>query len=94
MADVSVRNLKNSLSQYLRRVQEGEEIVVVSRKHPVARLSPMQPARKSMRSALHLQLRNAPGVNWNGEKPMLPNKLVKLRGRGKTASEIVSENRD
>jgi len=94
MADVSVRDLKNLLSEYLRRVQEGEEIVVVSRKFPVARLSPVSSVRNSLRSTLHQQLRGASEVFWNGEKPKLPGKPVKLRGRGRTASAIVVENRD
>lgn len=36
--DVSVRELKNHLSAYLRRVQAGEEIVVTSRGKRIARL--------------------------------------------------------
>ena len=91
---VSVRGLKNSLSEYLRRVQEGEEIVVVSRKYPVARLTPVSSVRNTLRSTLHQQLRGASEVFWNGEKPKLRDKPVKLRGRGQTALEIVVENRD
>jgi len=36
----SIRDLKDHLSQYLRRVQRGEEIVVTSHNRPVARLVP------------------------------------------------------
>lgn len=36
--EVSVRELKNRLSEYLRRVQAGEEIVVTSHGKPVGRL--------------------------------------------------------
>lgn len=39
MMDVSIRELKNHLSEYLRRVQAGEEITVTSRGRAVARLS-------------------------------------------------------
>ena len=94
MTDVSVRDLKNSLSEYLRRAQAGEEIVVVSRKRPVARLSPLQGVliRKNIQTAALRRLRALPGVSWTGDKPELPNKLVKLRG-SKLASEIVSEGR-
>lgn len=94
MTDVSVRDLKNSLSAYLRRAQDGEEIIVVSRKRPVARLSPLQgpSAKKNIQAAALRRLRALPGVSWTGDKPELPNKLVKLRGN-KLASEIVSENR-
>lgn len=37
--DVPVRDLKNHLSEYLRRAQAGEDIVVTSHSRPVARLS-------------------------------------------------------
>lgn len=38
--EVSVRNLKNHLSEYLRRTQAGEAIDVTSRGRPVGRLMP------------------------------------------------------
>jgi prevent-host-death family protein len=94
MTDVSVRNLKNSLSEYLRRVQDGEEIIVISRRRPVARLSPLHSAgKRTVQTVALRRLRELAGVSWTGEKPALPNKLVKLRG-DKLASEIVSGNRD
>jgi len=34
-----VRDLKNNLSRYLERVQEGEDVIVTDRGRPVARLS-------------------------------------------------------
>lgn len=40
-AEVGVRDLKNNLSRYLDRVQQGEEIIVTERGKPVARLSAM-----------------------------------------------------
>lgn len=39
-ARVGVRDLKNSLSGYLRRVRAGEHIVVTDRGRPIARLVP------------------------------------------------------
>ncbi len=43
--DISVRELKNHLSEYLRRVHAGEELVVTSRGKEVARLVPPQGVR-------------------------------------------------
>ena len=40
-SSVGVRALKNSLSAYLARVKDGEEVVVTDRGTPVARLVPM-----------------------------------------------------
>lgn len=39
--NVSVWELKNHLSEYLRRVQQGERLVVTDRKRPVAELAPI-----------------------------------------------------
>jgi prevent-host-death family protein len=37
--EVGIRDLKNSLSRYIDRVRQGEEIIVTDRGRPVARLS-------------------------------------------------------
>ena len=37
--EVVIRDLKNSLSRYIERVRDGEEIIVTDRGRPVARLS-------------------------------------------------------
>ena len=43
---VSVRELKNHLSEYLRRVQDGEELLITSRGKPVGRLVPARRAAR------------------------------------------------
>ena len=40
MTTVNVATLKEKLSHYLGLVKSGEEIIVTSHRHPVARLSP------------------------------------------------------
>ena len=40
MTTVNVSTLKEKLSHYLGLVKRGEEIIVTSHRHPVARLSP------------------------------------------------------
>lgn len=42
MSKVNVAILKEKLSQYLRQVGEGEEVVVTSHKQPVARIVPVR----------------------------------------------------
>ena len=37
----SVRELKDHLSKYLRRVQRGEEVVITSHRRPIAKLVPL-----------------------------------------------------
>jgi len=41
MTEVGARELKSSLSRYLRRVREGESIVVTDRGEPIARIIPV-----------------------------------------------------
>lgn len=42
MRSVSVATLKNNLSRYLAAVRGGEEIVITSLRHPVARIVPAE----------------------------------------------------
>ncbi len=41
MEHVSVRELRQHLSRYLRRVEQGERLVVTERRKPVALLTPL-----------------------------------------------------
>jgi len=41
MTTVNIATLKEKLSQYLREVEDGEEVVVTSHKRPVARIVPV-----------------------------------------------------
>ena len=41
MEHVSVRELRQHLSRYLRRVEKGERLVVTERRRPVALLTPL-----------------------------------------------------
>jgi prevent-host-death family protein len=60
MRSVSVATLKNNLSRHLAAVRRGEEIVITSHRHPVARIVPAEkplmddlkiiPARKPVSS--------------------------------------------
>jgi prevent-host-death family protein len=40
MASIGIRNLKNNLSRFIRRVSEGEHIIVTDHGRPVAELRP------------------------------------------------------
>ncbi|HEU5298773.1 MAG TPA: type II toxin-antitoxin system prevent-host-death family antitoxin [bacterium] len=43
MATVGVRELKNRLTQFLRRARQGEEVVVTERGRPIAVIRPIGP---------------------------------------------------
>ncbi|MDH5588328.1 MAG: type II toxin-antitoxin system prevent-host-death family antitoxin [Nitrospirota bacterium] len=88
MSQVGVRELKNQLSRYLKRVQEGEEIIVTEHGRSVARLLPV------LTSALKKDLEPLLGegvVHWSGGKPHGVSRRPVIRGR--SLSEMVIEER-
>jgi prevent-host-death family protein len=80
---VTVRELKNHLSEYLRRVQRGEEFVVTSHGRPVGRLT--SPVRSTDREAETLaRLRSQPWAR--------PGEGGKLRGARRPVQTRPDEN--
>ncbi len=91
MKEISVRELKDRLSEHLRTVKGGRSIVVTSHKKPVARLSPVAP-----QSAGGIQQLIAAGhATWNGKKPrgVGRRRPVKLHGSGPMISDMVLADR-
>lgn len=84
---VGVRDLKASLSAHLRRVSEGESIVVTDHGRPVARLVPPDVPESLSR------LIRAGRLNWAGRRVAIPRRRPALRGRGPSLSEIVLRDR-
>lgn len=79
--EVSVRELKNHLSEYLRRAQAGEAIDVASRGRPVGRLMPPRAVEQQSDVDLVAQLDSIPGIHpGNGQR---------LRG-GQTAAAVMA----
>ncbi|MFZ5557558.1 MAG: type II toxin-antitoxin system Phd/YefM family antitoxin [Pseudomonadota bacterium] len=94
--EVSVRELKSRLSEYLRRVAEGEEVVVTSHGKAVARLTAPRSARQGRAPKLEevvALLRSQPWVRPGKGKPRLPRYVLRLKPGEKTLAEIVSEER-
>ena len=88
MTTVGVRELKNRLSKFLRRVADGERITVTDRGRPIAVLGP--PA-ESADAALARELVREGLASWSGGKPR--GAARRLRIRGKSISETVIEER-
>ena len=62
---VSVRELKNNLSKYLKLLRQGEPVVVTSQGTPVARLLPIPEIENGgLRRLLRFDW-----IHWNGKKP-------------------------
>ncbi len=87
---VSVRELKSRLSEYLNLAEAGEEVIITSHRRPVARL--VRARREEIRGDLKETLNAIPGVHWQGGKPV-GGRGVSLLDRGKTAAEMVLEDR-
>ena len=88
MPQVGVRELKNRLSRYLKRVQGGEEILVTERGRSVARIVPVKAS--NLKRALEPLLREG-AVQWSGGKPRGASRRPVIRGR--MLSEMVVEDR-
>ncbi len=85
---VSVRELKERLSHYLRMVRDGETVVVTQRGVPVARLAPVG---KTLEQQL-VGLRDIGLIEWSGQKLKPSSPPVRLR-QGKSISEMLVEER-
>ena len=94
--EVTVRELKSRLSEYLRRVAAGEEVVVTSRGKAMARLLPPRTRRRAAPTEAEL-IEHFRGLSWvrpgSGRKPALPKPLIRIGKGEKTLAEIVSEQR-
>jgi prevent-host-death family protein len=85
---VGVRELRQNLSVYLRRVKDGETLEVTERGQPVARLSPAPPPQMSILDRLIAEGRATPAIRSHKGLPPPP----KIPGR--PLSEILQEMRD
>ena len=64
-AQVGVRELRQNLSQYLRRVERGETLEVTERGQAVAMLTPLPAARDGVIARLQLQGRIVQAAQGN-----------------------------
>ncbi|MDI3279808.1 MAG: type II toxin-antitoxin system prevent-host-death family antitoxin [Bacillota bacterium] len=65
MEEVGVRKIKVHLSQYLRRVKQGESLIITERGIPVARLVPI---KAGLPTAVDVLIQNGL-ASWRGGKP-------------------------
>jgi prevent-host-death family protein len=88
MATVGVRELKNRLSEFLRRVAAGERITVTDRGRPVAVVIPPDENEEVARVMAMVKEGLA---RWGGGKPRGSSRPVKVKGR--PISETMLEDR-
>jgi prevent-host-death family protein len=93
--DVSIRELKNRLSEYLRRVQAGEPLYITARGRRVARVLP-EPAGTAKPVAAAVECLDAQPwveVPTRSGKPKGAAKPLKWPRGEKTLSELILEER-
>jgi len=88
METVGVKELKNNLSRYLKKVKSGERIIITDRKKEVALITPL--TKKPVDEEILRLLQNG-SANWSGGKPEgMPNRII---SRGKSVSDAVIQDR-
>ncbi len=90
-SQVSVRELKTHLSEWLARAQAGEVVEVTSHRKPIARITAVQQADSTSISPLQKAI-DAGLISWSGQNPDIP-PPVKLNDGGPLMSDIVIEDR-
>ena len=79
---VGVKELKNCLTQYLRRTKQGEEVIVTERGNPIALIQPIKSADKAVSLEARLARLAAQGlIKSPTQKPLRRVRLVKVSGK-------------
>jgi prevent-host-death family protein len=92
MSTVGVTELKNRLTQYLRRTKRGEEVIITERGTPIALIQPIRNADKAVSLEARLARLAAQGVvALPTQKPLRRVRLVKVSG--KPISKTIVEDR-
>lgn len=93
--EVSVRELKNRLSEYLRRATAGEEVVITSRGRSVARLVAAPAGAEDAEAAAIARIRALPFVRpGRGGKPLGAARPIRWKPGDRLLSDIVLEDRE
>lgn len=92
MSTVGIKDLKNRLTQYLRRTKGGEEVVVTERGKPIAVIQPISSgARPASREARLAQMAAKGRLTLPTRKP--PKRVPKVRVSGAPLSRTILEER-
>ena len=86
---VGTRELKNRLSEYLRRVKAGETVIITERGKPVGQILPIQ---DSLADRLK-KLAQAGVIEWNGQS-ILPYQPKATNNGKHLLSDLVIEDRE
>lgn len=91
--EVSIRELKDHLSEYIERANRGEKIVVTRRGKPVATVSGAPEREETLEEKLDRLAAAGLITRGSGKKYRPPKKRIKLQGEGPSVSEMVLADR-
>jgi len=86
MLTIGVRAFRGRLGECLKRVEEGEEIIITKHREPIAALTPAKRELDGIKAVIREGL-----AEWNYGKPKGARRLLKVKG--KPLSKIVLEDR-
>jgi prevent-host-death family protein len=93
--EVSVREMKNNLSKYLKRAEAGEEVIITDRGRPVARLGPAAVRETVSLDDALARLRSSPLVRpGKGGKPKGTKRPIGWKPGDKLLSDLLLEDRE
>ncbi len=93
MKTVTVSNLKASLSQYLRRVKQGEELLVTEHGRPIARVGPASPLKNLPAHLAEMQSEGLVKIG-SGRLPRNFWKLPRPKTRGRAVESVLEEREE
>ena len=88
---IGVRALRDGLTRHLARVRRGARYLITDRGRPIAVLAPYEKGKRGESAARVAAVLSSVHVN-PAARPFRPDPPL-VRGRGKPASEILSEDR-
>ena len=88
MVTVGIRELKENISRYMKRVKTGERIITTDRKKEIAIITPL--AKKAVEEKIDQLIRNGK-ARWKGGKP--EGMTNRISSKGKSISSAVIEDR-
>jgi len=92
--EVSIREMKNRLSKYLKLVQAGKDVVITDRGRPVARLTVVQLSGKEAEAEYIRRIQALPWVQpGKGGKLKGAKNPIQWKPGDKLASDMVLEDR-
>jgi prevent-host-death family protein len=89
MLRVGIRELKNKLSEYIKKVDLGETIIVTHRNKDIAMIEPIEPFDYKEIYPLIKEKK----VIWNGSKPGNINKPIKTKTTKKISDFVIEDRR-